>query len=88
MRKESLAATSTPVGTLPYYQAVAETAKKYESSLKMDVEELFDVIERQAADGVDFLALHCGTTMSVVERAKQENRLDPLVSYGGSHLIG
>ncbi len=88
MRKESLEATPTPVGTLPYYQAVSETAKKYGTSLKMEVEELFDVIERQAADGVDFLALHCGTTMEIVERAKREGRIDPLVSYGGSHLIG
>jgi phosphomethylpyrimidine synthase len=54
----------------------------------MTVEELFAVIERQAADGVDFLALHGGTTMGVVERAKREGRVDPLVSYGGSHLIG
>lgn len=88
MRRQSLVATTTPLGTLPYYQAVAEASKKYGSSVKMTVDELFEVIERQAADGVDFLALHCGTTMSIVERAKQEGRVDPLVSYGGSHLIG
>ncbi|HEX3014780.1 MAG TPA: phosphomethylpyrimidine synthase ThiC [Desulfobacteria bacterium] len=88
MRKQSLATTTTPLGTLPYYQAVAEAAKKYGSAVHMNVEELFEVIERQAADGVDFLALHCGTTMDVIERAKREKRLDPLVSYGGSHLIG
>lgn len=88
MRRESLVTTTTPVGTLPLYQAVAEAAQKYGSSVKMEVEQLFEVIERQAADGVDFLALHCGTTMDVVQRAKQEGRIDPLVSYGGSHLIG
>lgn len=88
MRRESLAVTPTPLGTLPYYQAVAKAAGKYGSSLKMEVEELFEVIERQAEDGVDFLALHCGTTMEIVERAKREGRIDPLVSYGGSHLIG
>ncbi len=88
MRKETLTVTPTPVGTLPLYQAVAEAAQKYGSSVKMDVEQLFEVIERQAADGVDFLALHCGTTMDVIERARQEGRVDPLVSYGGSHLIG
>jgi 5-hydroxybenzimidazole synthase len=88
MRKESLAATSTPLGTLPYYQAVAKAAGKYGTSLKMEVEELFEIIERQAEDGVDFLALHCGTTMEIIERAKREGRIDPLVSYGGSHLIG
>lgn len=88
MRREALAATPTPLGTLPFYQAVAEAGRKHGSSLRMEVEELFEVIERQAADGVDFLALHCGTTMSIVERAKKEGRIDPLVSYGGSHLIG
>jgi len=88
MRKESLSATSTPLGTLPMYQAVAEAAQKYGSSVKLEVEQLFEVIERQAADGIDFLALHAGTTMAIVEQAKKEGRVDPLVSYGGSHLIG
>ena len=88
MRMATLEASSTPVGTLPLYQAVAEAAKKHGSSVRMKIDELFEVIERQAADGVDFLALHCGTTMDIVERAKREGRIDPLVSYGGSHLIG
>ncbi|HBX23137.1 MAG TPA: phosphomethylpyrimidine synthase ThiC [Desulfotomaculum sp.] len=88
MRRETLATAPTPVGTLPLYQAIAEAADKHGSSVNMTVEDLFEVIERQATDGVDFLALHCGTTMSVVERAKREGRIDPLVSYGGSHLIG
>lgn len=88
MRREALAATTTPVGTLPLYQALAETADRQGSPVKLTVDDLFEVIERQAADGVDFLALHSGTTMNVVERARREGRIDPLVSYGGSHLIG
>lgn len=88
MRKETLSSASVPVGTLPIYQAMVEASQKYGSSVKMDVEEMFEVIERHAADGVDFLAMHCGTTMDIVERAKSEGRVDPLVSYGGSHLIG
>ena len=88
MREASLTSTPTPVGTLPIYQAFAEAARKYGSSLKMEVEELFEVIERQAAEGVDFFGLHCGLTMEIVERAQREGRLDPLVSYGGSHLMG
>ena len=88
MRREALAITPGPVGTLPLYQAMAEAGEKYGSSAKMKVEELFEVMERHAADGIDFLALHCGTTMDIVERAKKEERIDPLVSCGGSHLIG
>lgn len=88
MRQETLNSASVPVGTLPVYQAMAEAGEKYGSSVKMDIEEMFEVIERHAAEGVDFLALHCGTTMDIVKRAKSEGRIDPLVSYGGSHLIG
>lgn len=88
MRREAIAMTPKPLGTLPLYQACAEAAEKYGSSVKMRAEELLEVIERHAADGVDFLALHCATTMDVVERAKKEGRIDPLVSYGGSHIIG
>lgn len=88
MRKKTLATTASPVGTVPLYQAINEASKKYGSFVKIGVEELFEVIERQAADGIDFMALHCGTTMSIVERAKKEGRIDPLVSYGASHLIG
>lgn len=88
MLAETLAVTTKPVGTLPLYQAMAEAGRKYGSSVHMQVEDLFDVIERHAAAGVDFLALHCGTTMRIVERARKDGRIDPLVSYGGSHLIG
>lgn len=88
MRRQVLALCPKPVGTLPLYQALAEAGEKYGSTVNMKVDELFSVIERHAADGVDFLALHCGTTMDVVKRAKNEGRIDPLVSYGGSHLIG
>lgn len=88
MRREIITSSPVPVGTLPLYQAIAEAGAKYGSALKMDVEELFEVIERHAADGVDFMAVHCGTTMDIVERAKTEGRIDPLVSYGGAHLIG
>lgn len=88
MRKETLSRTPTPVGTLPLYQAIAEATVKYGSPLKMKVEDLFEVIERQAQDGVDFLALHCGLTMDILQLAKEDGRVDPLVSYGGSHLMG
>jgi phosphomethylpyrimidine synthase len=88
MLQKTLTTARTPVGTLPIYQALAQAAQKKGSSAGMEVEDLFGAIERQAAAGVDFLALHCGTTMAVVQRAKQDGRLDPLVSFGGSHLIG
>ncbi|SFG63546.1 phosphomethylpyrimidine synthase [Desulfotomaculum arcticum] len=87
-RRAILSASPVPVGTLPLYQTIAEAGRKYGSALKMTPEQMLEVIERQAADGVDFMALHCATTFETIERAKNEGRIDPLVSYGGSHIIG
>ena len=87
-RRAILAAAPVPVGTLPAYQALAEAREKRGAAVRMEVEELFEVIERQAADGVDFLALHCATTWQTMEAAKKQRRVDYLVSHGGSHLMG
>ncbi|WP_286947299.1 phosphomethylpyrimidine synthase ThiC [Acetobacterium sp. UBA5834] len=88
MREKVLATVDRPVGTLPLYQTLAMAQEKYGTALDMTADDMFAMMEKQAADGVSFLALHCGTTMDVINRAKEEGRIDPLVSYGGSHLIG
>jgi phosphomethylpyrimidine synthase len=53
----------------------------------MRVEDLFEVIERQAEEGVDFITVHCGVTRNAVERLKKARRLLGVVSRGGSFLI-
>lgn len=88
MREQVLATVDRPVGTLPMYETLAEADAKYGTSLDMTAEDMFEMIERQAAQGVSFLAMHPATTLQVIRRAKEEGRIDPLVSYGGSHLIG
>lgn len=88
MREKLLSSVNCPVGTLPIYQTLHETSEKYGSSLDMTKEDILNTIEEQAKAGVSFIAIHPGTTLSVIKRAKEEKRLDPLVSYGGSHLIG
>lgn len=88
MREQVLSTVDRPVGTLPLYQTLAVAQEKYGTALDMTADDMFEVMEKQAAEGVSFLALHCGTTMDVINRAKEEGRIDPLVSYGGSHLIG
>lgn len=88
VRRRILGAVTRPVGTLPLYQALTEARRKYGSAVKMTVEDLFGTIEKQAADGVDFLALHCATNRQTVETARRSGRTEHLVSYGGSHLVG
>jgi len=87
IRKEIIRHAPIPVGTVPIYEAAIEAAKKRNALAKMRVEDLFEVIERQAEEGVDFMTLHCGVTRNTVERLKRSHRLLGVVSRGGSFLV-
>ncbi|MBI5191367.1 MAG: phosphomethylpyrimidine synthase ThiC [Nitrospirae bacterium] len=88
IRREILGAVELPVGTVPLYQAFAESIKKYGSPVDMPVEMLFDVIEEQCADGISFMAIHCGINRMTVERLrKQGYRYGGLVSKGGAYMV-
>lgn len=87
-RRQILAASPLPVGTVPIYQATAEAAASSGAMLKMTVEDLFRVIEEQAADGVDFITVHCGVTRQVVELLRRRGRVTDIVSRGGAFLVG
>ncbi|OGQ57138.1 MAG: phosphomethylpyrimidine synthase [Deltaproteobacteria bacterium RIFCSPLOWO2_02_FULL_53_8] len=89
IRKKVLAAVTLPVGSVPLYQAFKEAIERYHDPNKLTKELLFDVIERQCADGIAFMAVHCGLTRLTVERLhKQGYRYGGLVSRGGSYMVG
>lgn len=86
VRREVIAAVELPVGNVPLYQAFCEAARKYGDPNKLDEELLFDLIERQCADGMAFMAVHCGINLYTIERLrKQGYRYGGLVSKGGQH---
>ncbi len=88
IRREVIAAVSLPVGSVPLYQAGAASASAYGSSLDMTEDTLFEVIEKQARDGIGFMAIHCGVnrlTVDVLE--KQGGRSGGLVSRGGAFMV-
>ena len=87
VRKEIIRHSSIPVGTVPIYEAAIEAARSRNALAKMRVDDLFEVIERQAEEGVDFITVHCGVTRSSVERLRRDPRLMGVVSRGGSFLI-
>ncbi len=74
------------LGTVPMYQAAGEAQDKYGSFEKMTAESIFGVIERHAADGVDFQTLHCGVTQGTVAALESQPRTMGIVSRGGSLL--
>ncbi len=79
---------SACIGTVPVYQAIIESREKYGNLLDMSADELFQVIEKHAADGVDFVTVHCGVTLEAIERLRREGRLTDIVSRGGAFLAG
>ena len=88
IRRAVLANTSLPVGNVPLYQAFCETARKYNNPSKLDPEFLFDLIEKQLADGLSFMAIHCGINQYTIERLRKQGfRYGGLVSKGGTFMV-
>ncbi|ADL12297.1 phosphomethylpyrimidine synthase ThiC [Acetohalobium arabaticum] len=88
MRRQVLDNTELPVGTLPIYQAAKESQEKTDSILDMTVDDIFNIVEKQAADGVDFMGIHAGLKRDILDRLKFEGRVEGLVSHGGQILAG
>lgn len=87
-RRAIIENSAVMVGTVPMYQATVETIKKRGAVVEMTKEDLFDVIRMQAADGADFMTLHCGITKSVLKALTEEGRIMDVVSRGGSFITG
>ncbi|CCO08083.1 phosphomethylpyrimidine synthase ThiC [Desulforamulus hydrothermalis] len=85
-RRQIIRASRLPVGTVPVYQAFLENRAKRGNMLTMSAADLFEVIERHCADGADFITVHCGITLEVLKRLKNQPRLTDIVSRGGSFL--
>jgi len=79
IRQTILATCSLPLGTVPIYQAAVEK--------KLTAEGMFEVVEQQAQEGVDFMTIHCGINMRSVKKLKENPRLMGVVSRGGALLV-
>ena len=85
-RRAILKQSTVPVGTVPIYQAVVEAIEGEGGLIHTTVDKIFQVIERQAEDGVDFITVHCGVTRSALEMLKKQGRITDIVSRGGAFL--
>ena len=75
-----------PVGTVPIYQAAVEAIKEKGGLIHLTADKLFEVIESQAREGVDFITVHCGVTLNSLARLKRQGRITDIVSRGGAFL--
>lgn len=88
IRRAVLSNTNLPVGNVPLYQAFCEAARKFKRPDKLDPEYLFDLIEQQLADGLSFMAIHCGINKYSIERLRKQGfRYGGLCSKGGTFMV-
>ncbi len=79
IRKEVIANSNIPVGTVPMYQILHDINNKIED---LTIEKMLEVIERQAKQGVSYFTIHAGfllRTMPLIAKRKMG-----IVSRGGS----
>ncbi|NVM53658.1 MAG: phosphomethylpyrimidine synthase ThiC [Candidatus Helarchaeota archaeon] len=86
IRRKIIKEIDIPIGTVPIYQVAIEMLNKNKAIVEMDEDIIFNVIERQAKDGVDFMTLHCGVTKSIIDYLKKYPRLMGMVSRGGTFI--
>jgi phosphomethylpyrimidine synthase len=84
IRTSLIKTVNVPFGTVPIYQAGIEAIEKHGAIVDMTEDEMFNIFERQAKQGVDFAVVHVGVTKLSVERLRKQKRLIPMVSRGGS----
>ena len=78
IRREIIAASPVPIGTVPMYQAI----KDIKDIGDLKVRDLFDMIERQAQQGVDYMTIHAGVLLEYLPLTAK--RVTGIVSRGGS----
>ena len=78
IRKAIIEASPVPIGTVPIYQAI-QKVKKVED---LTVDDLIDVIEQQAQQGVDYMTIHAGLLADFIPMTR--NRITGIVSRGGA----
>jgi len=78
IREAIIAESPVPIGTVPIYQAIQ--AVKRPADLAAD--DLLDLIEHQAKQGVDYVTVHCGVLLEFMPLIA--GRVTGIVSRGGS----
>jgi phosphomethylpyrimidine synthase len=86
IRKQILTELAVPIGTVPIYQSALRAIETKGAIIHMDEDDMFNVIEEQAKEGVDFFTIHVGVTKDIVNYLVDHPRTMGIVSRGGTFL--
>ncbi len=78
IRRAIIEASPVPIGTVPVYQAL-QSVKDIQ---KLTADDLIDMLEHQAKQGVDYFTIHAGVLVEHLPLVK--DRITGIVSRGGS----
>jgi phosphomethylpyrimidine synthase len=80
IRQEIIRNSPVPIGTVPIYEALARVRRLEDLSAPL----MLEVIEEQAAQGVDYMTIHAGVLVQYIPLTTR--RVTGIVSRGGSIL--
>src|SRR5689334_20039072 len=80
IRKAIINASPVPIGTVPIYEALSRVRRVEDLSAQV----MLEVIEEQAAQGVDYMTIHAGVLVQYIPMTTK--RVTGIVSRGGSIL--
>ena len=84
VRKEILKCSTLPVGTVPVYEIAVNAQCQSGNFLNFCPEDMLNVLEEQAKEGVDFFTVHSGVTRKNLKILKKNRRILDIVSRGGA----
>jgi phosphomethylpyrimidine synthase len=86
IRKEVFRHSTVPVGTVPVYEIAVRAQARYKNFLKFSVQDVLEVLNEQAEQGVDFFTIHSGVTRKSLGVLNKNKRLMGIVSRGGAMI--
>ncbi|MBF0117569.1 MAG: phosphomethylpyrimidine synthase ThiC [Desulfobacterales bacterium] len=84
IRKLIIENSNVMVGAVPIYAVFASLVSQNKELFDMTDDYLFDSIEEQCSQGIDYMTVHCGVTMKTYSMCDKSNRIAGIVSRGGA----
>jgi phosphomethylpyrimidine synthase len=86
VRRKIVESSPVPVGSVPIYEAIVESVRKRGGGERIEPDEMLDAIRLHGEDGIAFVTVHCGITLSALAHIEKKPRVCGIVSRGGSFL--
>lgn len=90
LKIRSILLEKSPVmmGAVPMYATAAKAIISKTPLHKIGVDEIFNDIEEQCRQGIDYITVHCGITKNSISKMLKSKRELGVVSRGGSIMCG